>query len=138
VLKQNRNCLIEAHIIFETDCLPLLGMIANCNTPDITMLWWIAFIRMFNPKLRHIAGKDNPIADMLSQARYKESTTEDCMVEAHDVDQVLQFKEKLYSGDLLVISKYLSTLEKDLGWTREEFEKIRRKSYSFLLRMEFR
>ena len=136
-LKQDRNCLIGAHIILETDCLPLLGMIANCDTPDIAMLRWIAFIRMFNPELIHIAGKDNPVADMLSRARYEESTTEDCLVEAHDVDQVLQFKEELYSGDLLVIGKYLSTLEKDLGWTREEFEKIRRKSYSFLLKEGF-
>ena len=39
----------------------------------------------------------------------------DCVVEAHDVDQVMQFKEEFYSGDLLVISKYLTTLEKDLG-----------------------
>jgi hypothetical protein len=112
-------------------------MIANCDTPDIAMLRWIAFIWMFNLELKHIAEKDNPVADMLSRARYKESIMEDCMVEAHDVDQVLQFKEELYSGDLLVIGKYLSTLEKDLGWTREEFEKIRRKSYSFLSKEGF-
>ncbi|KAL2631087.1 hypothetical protein R1flu_015773 [Riccia fluitans] len=69
-LKTERNYLIGAHVVLETDCLPLLGMIANCLTPDIAMLRWIAYIKTLNPKLRHIARKDNPVADMLSRARY--------------------------------------------------------------------
>jgi hypothetical protein len=71
-LKQDRISLIVASIMLETDCLPLLGMIANCDTPNIAMLRWIAFIRMFNLELRHVAGKDNLVADMLSRACYNE------------------------------------------------------------------
>jgi hypothetical protein len=53
------------------------------------------------------------------------------------MDQVLWFREELYFGDLLVIGKYLSTLENDLDWRREEFDRIRRKSYGFLLKEGF-
>jgi hypothetical protein len=112
-------------------------MIANCDTPNIKMLGWIAFICMFNPELRHVAGKDNPLANMLSRARYDETKEEGCRVETHEVHQVLEFKEELYSGDLLVIGNYLKTLKKDPSWTREEFEKIRRNSYSFFLKDDF-
>ena len=54
----------------ETDCLPLLGMIANCSIPDIAMLRWIAYIKSLKPVLVHIIGKKNSVADMLSRARY--------------------------------------------------------------------
>ncbi|CAM6127330.1 unnamed protein product [Calypogeia fissa] len=107
-------------------------MIANCDTPDIAMLRWIAFIRMINPELRHIVGKDNPIANMLSRARYEDS---ECRVEMHDVlGEQMHFREGLYSDDLLVIERYLSTLKKDPAWSRKTFEKIQKKSYGFLLR----
>ena len=70
-LHQERHYLIGARVVIETDCIALLGMVANCTTPDIAMLRWIAFIRSFNPELRHIRGIDNPVADMLSRARYR-------------------------------------------------------------------
>jgi len=37
-LKAERNYLIGASVVLETDCLPLLGMISNCTTPDIVMV----------------------------------------------------------------------------------------------------
>ncbi|KAL3700688.1 hypothetical protein R1sor_018710 [Riccia sorocarpa] len=69
-LKVDKDFLIGAYVVLETDYLPLLGMIAHCSTPDITMLRWIAYICSMNPELRHIAGKKNVVADMLSRARY--------------------------------------------------------------------
>ncbi len=44
-----KEYLIGANVVVETDCLPLLGMIANCTTLDIVMLRWIATIRSLNP-----------------------------------------------------------------------------------------
>ena len=138
-LKQEKDYLIGAHVILETDCLPLLGMIANCDTPDIAMLRWIAFIRVFNPELKHIAGKDNPVADMLSRARYS-SSQEDledavCMATSSEEDyQQLEFREDLYLGELVQIGRYLSTLEKDPLWNADTFNRIRKKSYLFMLR----
>lgn len=70
-MHQERNYLIGASVLLETDCLILLGMIANCTTADIAILRWIAFIRTFNPELKHIKGSDNVVVDMLSRAHYK-------------------------------------------------------------------
>jgi len=137
-LKQERDYLIGARVILETDCLPLLGMIANCNSPDIAMLRWIAFIHMINPELKHIAGKDNPVADMLSRARYKEEDAEEeCIVHTHVVEEILRFEESFYSEDFLKIGRYLSTLEADERLTIEEFKKIRKRAYDFFLKEGF-
>ena len=70
-------------MVLETDCLPLLGMITSCSTSDVAMLRWIAYIKSLNPEFQHIAGKDNPVADMLSRARYEDE--EDMVVEGDDV-----------------------------------------------------
>jgi hypothetical protein len=105
-------------------------MIANCDTSDIAMFRWIVFIRMFHPKFKHIAGKDNPVADMLSRARY--SSRQDDLEEAicmatssEGVYQQLEFHENLYSGELVQIRRYLSTLEKDSLWSADTFSRIR-------------
>ena len=128
--------MIGAHVVVETDCLPLLGMIANCDTPNIAMLRWIAFIRMFNPKLKHIAEKDNPMADMLSRARYKSSKGGfECLHgEVERKIERLPFCEDLYSGELLVIRHYLSTLERSTRWSDEEFNKICKRAYKFMFK----
>ena len=52
-------------------------MVSGCATPDLAMLRWIAYIKSLNPDIRHISGKDNAMADMLSRARYED---EDGMV----------------------------------------------------------
>ncbi|KAL3687181.1 hypothetical protein R1sor_013490 [Riccia sorocarpa] len=145
-LRTDRNLLIGAYVVLETDCLPLLGMIANCNTPDITMLSWIAFIRSLNLELRHIAGKKNVVADMLSRACYKDeeqmlrATEEDeehtevwCQARGVSVSDVLPFREDLYSEKLREIGLYLSTLERREQWSDVEFRGIRQKAYKFLL-----
>ena len=49
-LKNDKEYLIGTEVIVETDCLPLLGMISNCSTPDIAMLRWIAYIKSLNPE----------------------------------------------------------------------------------------
>ncbi|MCO5604739.1 hypothetical protein L7F22_058909 [Adiantum nelumboides] len=80
-LKCDKDYLIGAYVVVETDCLPLLGMIASCSTPNIAMLRWIAYIKSLNLEFKHIAGKDNPVADMLSRARYED---EEGMIDESD------------------------------------------------------
>ena len=70
-VKVDKDYLIGAEVIIETDCLPILGMVSGCATPDLAMLRWIAYIKSLNPDIRHISGKDNAMADMLSRARYE-------------------------------------------------------------------
>ncbi|KAL2630017.1 hypothetical protein R1flu_014703 [Riccia fluitans] len=108
-MKAEKEYLMGASVVVEIDCLPLLGMITNCLTPDMTMLNWIAYIKSLNPEFKHIAEKENVVADMLSRARYK---GEEDMVE--DVDDVGEeffsishlrkdsedaFRQDLYKGE---------------------------------------
>lgn len=151
-LKAERNYLIGANVVLEVDCLPLLGMISNCSTPDIAMLRWIAFIKSFNPILVHIRGKKNAVADMLSRARYAKD--EDMIAEEDDEDdntnsygiiivninnkndKILSFKEELYDDKLRDVGQYLSTLQKLKEWTDKYFKEVRRHSYKYLLKDE--
>ncbi len=86
-------------------------MIANCETLNITMLRWIAFIRMFNLELRHISRKNNAVADMLSRARYHDvadgHTSTANKGELIEEDEELEFRMELYSEEFLTIRKYL-------------------------------
>ena len=58
--------MIGSEVIIEMDCVPILGMISGCETPDLAMLRWIAYIKFLNPEICHIARKNNAMADMLS------------------------------------------------------------------------
>ena len=151
-LKVDRNYLIGANVVLETDCLPLLGMISNCNSSDIAMLRWIAYIKSLNPILKHITGKMNPMADMLSRARYfdeekmmahgeNEDFTDEAYLLATDIenviDEVLPFNDELYEGRLRDIGLYLSILKRQEGWMDKAFKDIRHQSYGYLLRDGF-
>ena len=79
----DKDYLIGSEVVIETDCLPILGMISRCATPDLAMLRWITYIKSLNPDIRHIAGKINAMADMLSRARFEEES--DMISEDEDV-----------------------------------------------------
>ena len=151
-LKANRNYLIEANVVLKTDCLSLLGMISNYNLPNIAMLQWIAYIKSLNPILKHITSKMNPVADMLSKARYfdeekmmthgkSEDFTDGGYVLAIDIenviDEVLSFKNELYGRRLKDIGLYLSTLKRQERWMDKAFKDIKHQSYGYLLRDGF-
>ena len=61
-IKSDRDYLIGAKVVNETDCLPILGMMRCCTIPDVAMLRWIAYVKSLNPEVRHILGKDNAVA----------------------------------------------------------------------------
>ena len=56
-IKTDREYLIGAEVIIETDCLPVLGMMRCCTIPDVAMLRWIVYIKSLNPEIWHISGK---------------------------------------------------------------------------------
>jgi hypothetical protein len=82
-MKNEKEYLIGASVVVETDCLPLLRMITDYSMPDIAMLRWIACIKSMDLEFKHIVGKDNPIANMLSRTRY--DGEEDMIDEEEDV-----------------------------------------------------
>jgi hypothetical protein len=49
----------------------------------------------------------------------------------------LSFYEVLYQEEFQAIGRYLQNGQKDPTWSKEEFARIRRKSYGFLLRDEY-
>ena len=50
-VKADKDYLIRTEVIIETDCLPILGMVSGCTTPDLAMLRSIAYIKFVNPEI---------------------------------------------------------------------------------------
>lgn len=63
-----RNYLTGANVVLETNCLPLLCMIANWSILDTTMLRWIAYIKSLDRVLVYITKKKNSMVGMLTRA----------------------------------------------------------------------
>ena len=64
-IKVDRDYLIGAEVVIETNCLLILGMMRCGTIPDVAMLRWIAYVKLLNPEVRNISGKDNVVTDML-------------------------------------------------------------------------
>ena len=149
MVKADKDYLIGTEVIIETDCLPILGMVSGCAMPNLAMLRWIVYIKSLNSKIRHISGKDNAMADMLSRARFDDE--DDMVLEDEEVgvdffESALQvnhitpalneFNEDEYDGEWLQIGRFLKTMAPDVTWTREEASRMRKKEYHFFLRDE--
>ena len=116
-IKIDRDYLIGEEVIIETDCLPVLGMMRCCTIPDVAMLRWIAYIKSLNPDVRHISGKDNVMADMLSRARFEEGAVESEEEEVPEdyftsenifrVCEIRELREEEYEGESLQIGRML-------------------------------
>ena len=113
------------------------------------MLRWIAYIKSLNPEIRHISGKDNAMADMLSRARFENeggmvSEDEEVGVDFFEAAYVTtgrestptlnDFDESKYNGEWLQIGGFLKTMTSGATWTKEETNRIRKKAYRFFLR----
>ena len=70
-LKNDRAYFQGAKVVLETDCKPLIGIIKNCDTHDLAMLSWVAYIKSFDLDIRHIKGKDNVVADILWRGEFQ-------------------------------------------------------------------
>jgi transposase InsO family protein len=151
-VKTDKDYLIGSEVIIETDCLPILGMISGCTTPDLAMLRWIAYIKSLNPDICHIAGKKNAMADMLSRARFESesemvSEEEDVALdffkmarlsaEDKDTQTLHAFNEDEYEGEWLLIGRFLRTMTMDASLTKEEAQRIRKKAYQYFLKGGF-
>jgi hypothetical protein len=139
-MKNEKEYLIGASVVVETDCLPLLEMITSCSTPEIAMLRWIAYIKSMDLEFKHIVEKDIVVVDMLSCAIF--NGKEDMVDEEEDVGSnfysislaskeglclatlLEPFLEVSYEGEWLHVGRYLSTLQRQEGWTNEEFKRI--------------
>ena len=81
------------------------------------MLIWIAYVKSLNLEVRHISGKDNVMADMLSRARFEEETMESEEEEVPEdyftsenifqVCEIRELREEEYEGESLQIGRML-------------------------------
>ena len=148
-VKADKDYLIGTEVIIETDCLPILGMVSGCATPDLAILRWITYIKSMNPEIWHIYGKDNAMADMLLKARFNDeddmvSEDEEVGVDFFESAYVMtrkgstlalnEFDKGRYDGEWLQIGGFLKTMTLGAAWTREEANRIRKKAYRFFLR----
>ena len=128
-IKSDRDYLIGAEVVIETNCLPILVMISSCTMPDMAMLHWIAYVKSLYPEIQHVAGKGNVVVDILSRARY--SVKEDPHSDEEDVGLnffkssfvlvLATFIEEDRDGEFVDIGKYLSSLQRDESWSMEGF-----------------
>ena len=106
--------------MIETDCLPILRMMWCCMIPDVAILRWIAYVKSLNPDVRHISGKDNAVADMLSRGRFGDDIAESDNEEVSEnyfalehifrVNVIREFREEEYEGESLLIGKVLQEI----------------------------
>ncbi|CAM6091228.1 unnamed protein product [Calypogeia fissa] len=73
--------------------------------------------RVFNPEPKHIVGRDNLVANMLSRPRFKSSEGDTKVGTLFGEMEVggfgsLELKEELYTGELLSIGRYIDTLKR--------------------------
>ena len=144
-IKTDRDYLIGAEVIVETDCLPVLGIIANCNIPDQAMLRWCVYIKTINPDVRHISGEKNAMADMLSRAKYEKEEVAESDSDEEESALVInairggepheehQFKEEEYNEEFKEIGKYLQAPWKEGTWSGRNFSNFRKKAHRFFL-----
>ena len=142
-LKTDREYLIGVPVIIETDCLPLLGMIFNCDSHDIAMLRWIAYIKTFDSSIKHIKGKDNIVADAISRTIFFNKDTSDppsVQVETATVLSVHLSEENFstnvtHEGDAAAIVDYLRRAS--LGQSLANFDRsLRKKAANYFLKDE--
>ena len=70
MIKSDRDYMIGMEVIIQTDFLMVLGIMWCSMILDVTMLRWITYVKSLNSEVRHISGKDNVVADMLSRSRF--------------------------------------------------------------------
>jgi hypothetical protein len=81
---------------------------------DVAMLRWIVYVRLLNPDVGHMSGKDNAVADMLSRVRFGDDITESDNKEVSEeyfasehicwVSVIREFRETEYEGESLMIN----------------------------------
>jgi len=122
------------------------------DLPNAMMTRWLAYIRLFDFHVKHIPGNKNGAADALSR---RGAGPADPPEDENDADDYFDAKlysmrasygnapahtariylhEAEYDGDDLVLERYLETLRRPNDMTDEEFEQLRKKSRSFLVR----
>lgn len=82
-MKAKKDYLIRAMIVIEIDYLALFRIIINYKIPDISILRWISYIKLFYTQFRHVASNEYSIRDVIFCALFN---SKDAMIQ--DTDDV--------------------------------------------------
>jgi len=155
LLKKFRFWVYGRHFFIQTDSRTLVWILNQPpnDLPNAMMTRWLSYIRLFDFDVEHINGKRNGAADGLSrrgigkEEEIMEEEDPDDFFEAKVGNVVLEYDfgtlarvflvESEYSGDDLMIGKYLETLERPPDLTDTQFQQLRKKSRDFLVRDGF-
>jgi hypothetical protein len=120
------------------------------DLPNAMMTRWLSYIRLFDFDVKHLPGNKNGGADALSRRGQAPEDNKEDETEADDY-----FDAKLYSitaanplynlsrvylheadydSEDLILGQYLETLERPDGLTDLEYQKLRKKAWTFLVR----
>ena len=152
-LKKLRFWLYGRHFYVETDAQTLVWLLNQPpnDLPNAMMTRWLAYIRLFDFTVKHVPGKKNGGADALSRRGYADGDEE----EDQTVDEYFDAKiysiefstmsfqnptarvylhEGEYDGEYLLIGRYLESMERPLDITDDDFRRLRRKAFRYLVR----
>lgn len=106
-IKADKNYLIRTNMVLKINFLSLLDMIANYSIYDITILKWIAYIKIFNLIFVYIFRKKNIIKDMLFKTKYiyKEEIQTQKIDEDEDYNYILDINRKIKIINIIILKK---------------------------------
>ena len=138
----------------ETDANTLVWLLNQPpnDLPNSMLTRWLTYIRLFDFEVRHVKGSKNSGADALSrrgpapedsdedddldmffEARlYATSATEGDA--PHGERHRIWFDKSKYDDDDVRIGEYLTTMDRPIGLTDQQFSVFRKKALTFLVR----
>ena len=96
MVKADKDYLVGAEVIIETDCLLILGMVSRCATPDLAMLRWIVCMlsrARFDDEDGMISEDEEVGVDFFESAQIT--------ARGRSTPAVNEFNEDEYEGELL-------------------------------------
>ena len=143
-LKKTRHWLYGVHFVLETDANVLVAQLNGACTdlPGALIVRWIAWIRLFDFEVKHVAGRKHTAADGLSRRPHTEEEIR-AEQQEQDIDDFIDAElnslracpisvnsaevpdEKVlkagYSDKSERIAAFLTSLQKPVGLNRKEF-----------------
>jgi hypothetical protein len=132
-LKGAKGYIYGAQVIIETDCLPLIGYLNNKEVLDPILSRWMAYVHMFAPIFKHIAGKTNVVADGLSREGSSENPSLSEEVMERELARV--FNLSVTGNDpMSKIKLFLTSLKRPDGMKETEYKTLLKDAEKFFVK----
>jgi len=154
-LKKFRFWLYGRYFTLETDVLTLVWLLNQPpnDLPNAMMTRWLTYIRLFDFDIKHISETKNGGADALSRQGLAMDDGSEDENEANNYFNTKLYgtmitaeppllarvyhHEAQYTGDNLLLRKYLETLQPLDSLTDQQYQQLRKKSRHFLIHVGY-